>query len=176
MDGERSKGGFGKLFFRERMKTLLFLLLSLSVSAQTLTNRNDVIIYKSVLKDTVTVSFTPVGEATLTVKTYGETIDDKVVISGQHVLEIALDTAETITVDVKGTVTYKVTKKVVDVTPAPVNDNSLSQIKSLLQSSEGVAVNQLTTTQVRALLALVLYREGIIDENLKVKKLKQIVK
>lgn len=157
------------------MKTLLFILLSLGASAQSLENTTK-IIYRSVGRDTVSVHFQPFGSAILTVKTTSETIDDAVEISGEHVLKIALDTLETITVKVDGIVNYRVVKNGVDVTPSVSIDSSLIKLKQLLISCEGVAVTQLTTAQVRALVALLMYREGIIDESLKVKKLKQILK
>jgi len=64
-----------------------------------------------------------------------------------------------------------------DITPVPITDTSLTQILSVAQTAVGVTLQNLTAAQVRALMAILLYKEGGVNPvNLQVKPLGQWVK
>lgn len=149
---------------------MLLLFIPFFVSAQLTTTPK--LIFKSANRDTVSVVFTPSGAAILNVRTYSDVIDDNVRLEGIRQHDLFLDTAEAVIASATGTITYKVYRKGVDVTPAATADNSLTNIKALLASSVGIQAGSLTAAQVRAILAFIAYKEGILDETLTVKKLK----
>lgn len=56
-----------------------------------------------------------------------------------------------------------------DPTTLAIDDAIKDQIKTFVQSTVGVRVDNLTTNQLKVLLGLVLYMAGAIDSELKIK-------
>ena len=155
------------------MRTLLLILLSISATAQITTTPK--IIFKASKADTISIvldNFEP-SHKQLTITKYTGVVYNALFI-GKDTLTVVLDSLEAVSAISSGLIDYSVISKGVDVTPFPIEDNSLTNVKALLQNCAGVQVALLTTTQVRHLLAYLLYKNGIIDENLKVKKITQI--
>jgi hypothetical protein len=104
------------------------------------------------------------------VKSTQQVYDEGVELVGLRVLDIPLDSGEVIIA--KGAnIVYQLTKNGAIVNYVPTTDNSLNNIKTLAQSAVGIAIGSLTTNQVRALLAVLLWKAGGIDESGRVKKL-----
>lgn len=139
------------------MRTLLFLLLTVSVSAQITTMPQ--IIYKAKKAETVTASFS-CSECVLSVKVGGENILDKAVISGYNVQTISIDSGETIVAFGKGVIGHTIYKNGVNVTPALSADNSEAEIIAF--------VDGLTTAKLKRLIAGIL-----ISKEIPIKKLKK---
>lgn len=129
------------------MRTLLFVFIATSLSAQLTTSPK--IIYKANKSETVTASFSPSGEAWLSVKAGGEVIDEKIELAGYRVHTILLDSGETIIAMAKGIVGYTIYRNGVNVTPAAIPDNTFAMLVTW--------INGLTAAQRNKLLAFLIY-------------------
>jgi len=152
------------------MMKYIFIFLPFFAFGQNLSNTSQ-IIYKAQSTETIKAMFTPLVEGSpIYVKSTQQVYNDGAYLVGLQVLDIPLDSGEVIIA--KGAnIVYQLTKNGSIVNYVPTTDNSLSNIRTLAQSAVGVAIGSLTTNQVRALLAVLLWREGGIDENGRVKKL-----
>lgn len=148
---------------------ILFILLPFSVFGQ-LTNTRQ-IIYKAQATEVITASFSPIiSPATLSVKSTQQIYDEATEITALRVHEITLDSGEVIIA--KGAnINYTLEKNGVSVNYTPATDNTLSNIKTLAQSAVGVQIGSLTNAQVRALLAVLLWKAGGIKEDGTINKL-----
>jgi len=148
----------------------IFLLFPLSVFGQNLSNTQQVI-YKAQANETIKAMFTPLIEGSkIYVKSTQAVYNEGEYLAALMVHDIPLDSGEVIIA--KGAnIVYQLTKNGVIVNYTPTADNSLSNIKTLAQSAVGIAIGSLTTNQVRALLAVLLWKAEGIDENGRVKKL-----
>jgi hypothetical protein len=67
-------------------------------------------------------------------------------------------------------------KMLVDSIEASHVSKLFTTIKNVAQTTVGIRVDQLSSTQVRALFAIILFKESAIDTSLKIKPLSQWVK
>jgi hypothetical protein len=152
------------------MKLLILFLFPSVIFGQSLSNTSR-IIYKAQATEVIRANFTPLIEGSpVYVKSTQQVYDEGVELVGLRVLDIPLDSGEVIIA--KGAnIVYQLTKNGAIVHYVPTTDNSLNNIKTLAQSAVGIAIGSLTTNQVRALLAVLLWKAGGIDESGRVKKL-----
>jgi hypothetical protein len=152
------------------MKILLLLLISVSSFGQNLSNTQQVI-YKANTTEVIDAIFTPISEIIyLSVKSTSSVYFDNDLVGEVVAFPIPLDSGDVILAKGQG-YQYQLRKNGVIVNYVPTTDNSLSNIRTLAQSAVGVAIGSLTTNQVRALLAVLLWKEGGINENGRIKKL-----
>jgi hypothetical protein len=154
---------------------LLFIFFPLFTFGQNLSNTPQ-IIYKAQATEVINASFMPFTEGlSLSVKSSQQVYDDNVLILGLHVLDIALDSGETIIA--KGAnIQYDLMKNGAHINYVATADNTLSNIRTLAQSAVGISLGSLTTAQVRALMAILLYKVGGVTDDGKVKALNKWAK
>lgn len=143
------------------MKTLLFLLLSITATAQIGTTPK--VIYRANKADTVTCAFSPSGAATLTVLADNEVIDDKVVLVGYRVHQFTLDSGSTIVAYGTGIIGYTVYRNGINVTQVAQQETTLQEIQAI--------VDGLTTAKLKRLIAFMVY-----EDRKALRKLKQAIK
>ncbi len=139
------------------MKTILFLLLSASLSAQLSTTPK--VIYRAIKADTVTAAFSPNGSATLSVFVDNEAIDDKVQLTGYHVLQFVLDSGAVVTASATGIIGHTIYRNGISVTPALVADNSFTEFLNWY--------NGLTAAQQRRVNVYALWKQHYSIKDLK---------
>jgi len=78
----------------QTMKTLILLLFPAFLSAQLTTTPK--VIYKAAKTETVVFAVSPTSETVISVKTNNDVYDDNALLTGYHVLNIALDSGDVI--------------------------------------------------------------------------------
>jgi hypothetical protein len=137
------------------MKTLLFLLLSISATAQI--GLVPKVVYKATKADTITVGFSCSNLAELKIFIDNEILED-VTISGYHVLELTLDSGSAVIVSCKGSVAHTVYRNGVNVTPVTSSDNTEAKLITYL---DGLSISQYRK-RVNKLLIKYLSRKELI--------------
>ncbi len=139
------------------MIILLFILIGLYSNAQ-ITNTSKVI-YKATKADTITFAVSPIQPTHLTVKVSNEVIENNVLLSGYHVLNLALDSGDIVTAQSDRLLAHTIYRNGVNVTPALVADNSFAEFLAFY--------NSLTTAQKNKLNIYGLYKQGLSIKQLK---------
>jgi len=139
------------------MKKLIFILFPLNIFAQITTITK--VIYKANKADTISVGFSPSGEAKLTVSLDNSVIDNNVILSGYHVLNLTLDSGSVVTASGTGTIGYTVYKNGIDVTPLIQADNSFTEFLNWF--------NSLTAANQRRVIVYGLWKQGFSLKDLK---------
>lgn len=125
------------------------------------------IIYKAVVNETVTVTLTNNSSSTINFELYStsQSFDgNNIAANAESVWTVDLFNGDYIAASAESALDYVITKSGVDITPAPTVNTELTTLKTNATTAVGITTSSLTAAQVRALLNLLLYERGAIDE------------